>query len=183
MQCVPIVSSHPRKETVASRSSLSPSFLPPPSGHCPPPAPACLSALCLPLSSFSAIQLSSTAFLAHKGRPKRRRRAAAAKAKAAAAETSLRSTGTGEPSWDELRRQERLKEYQISHLHVGSLVHREAIPQCEKRRRGRRGGRTEEAQWKVGRRKDGAAAAAADAMAGEERPKERREERRRSGGQ
>ena len=106
----PIVSSHPRKETVASRSSLSPSFLPPPSGHCPPPA--CLSALCLPLSSFSAIQLSSTAFLAHKGRPKRRRRAAAAKAKAAAAETSLRSTGTGEPSWGELRRQERLKEYQ-----------------------------------------------------------------------
>ena len=62
-----------------------------------------------------------------------------------AAETSLRSTGTGEPSWDELRRQERLKEYQISHLHVGSLVHREAIPQCEKRRRGEgEGGRRTE---------------------------------------
>ena len=42
------------------------------------------------------------------------------------------------------------------------------------------GRRAEDAQWKVGRRKDGAAAAGA--MADEERPKERREERR-SGGQ
>ena len=66
-----------------------------------------------------------------------------------AAETSLRSTGTGEPSWGGLRRQERRKEYQILHLHVGSWVYREAIPQCEKRRRGRRGGRTEDG----GRRK------------------------------
>ena len=57
--------SPPRKETVAFRSSpipVLPPFLRPPSAHCPPPF-----LLLSFFPSFSAIQLSSTAFLAHNG--------------------------------------------------------------------------------------------------------------------